>query len=200
MKKHPYVIVKTSSEEEQTEEMIILKFDDEIEDEEKIEVGDTVSFGDTVHLIVEGFTESGWIIPKSNNTVLKYVSSVNPNACSLVKKGTINKDKKIENLQAIISKNYKKIENQANEITLLIQQKEDLKSIIESNNDVTIDVVKSIQDKLNIANNTVALQIEENATLNKIATSLQRSRSSCYEEIERQKVIIEYLESKQCEN
>jgi hypothetical protein len=27
MKKRPYVIVKTSSEEEQTEEMIILKFD-----------------------------------------------------------------------------------------------------------------------------------------------------------------------------
>jgi DNA gyrase subunit A len=73
---------------------------------------------------------------------------------------------------------------------------EELKSIIESNNDVTIDVVKNIQDKLNIANNTVALQIEENSKLNTIAVSLQRSRSSCLEEIERQKGIIEYLENK----
>lgn len=56
--------------------------------------------------------------------------------------------------------------------------------------------VKSLEDRLNIANNTIALQIEENVKLNNIASSLQRSRSGCYEEIERQKVIIEYLEER----
>ena len=167
--------------------------------EEKIEVGDTVSY--TVHFIVEGFTEFGWIIPKSKDTVLKYVSSVNPNACSLVKKENINEDtlevgvsivKKIENLHTIIAKNYKKIENQANEISLLIKQKGIAIDAFERQ----VIISKDIQDKLNIANNTIALQIEENQKLNNIAASLQRSRQSCYEEIERQKVIIEYLEGK----
>ena len=58
------------------------------------------------------------------------------------------------------------------------------------------EVIYDLNNKLNMANNTVALQIEEINKLNGIASSLQRSRSSCYEEIENQKIIIRYLEDK----
>ena len=184
--------------------------------EEKIEVGDICCYSG-IEFIVEGFTESGCIKPKSNNTFLKYVSSVNPEYCTLVKKCNIDKDKKIENLQAIISKNYKKIENQSKEITLLIQQKKKLKAILVIKNKETekrildykylgdmtttsngeyLRDIERLETQLNIANNTIALQIEENSKLNTIAANLQRSRSSCLEEIEKQKVIIEYLEGK----
>ena len=122
----------------------------------------------------------------------------------------VDKDKKIENLRAVIAKNYKKIENQANEITLLIQQKEDLKATLEIANEQIekkidaferqVKLNKHIQDKLNIANNTVALQIEENSKLNAKLSHLDRVVKSLSEQIIKKDGIIEYLEGKLCEN
>ena len=49
--------------------------------------------------------------------------------------------------------------------------------------------IQALEDEVNN-------QAEELVNIHKIAVSLQRSRQSCYEEIERQKVIIGYLEGK----
>jgi hypothetical protein len=68
--------------------------------------------------------------------------------------------------------------NPPKEITLVIHQKEKLKKYIK---ELEIEVNSQAEDLVN---------------MHKVAVSLQRSRQSCYEEIERQKVIIEYLEGK----
>jgi hypothetical protein len=160
------------------EDRFVLKeFEDEIKDEEKIEVGDTVLYV-VSEFIVEDFDEDGFLIPKKPNELRDNIILINPEFCTLVKKATIDKDKKIENLQAIISKNYKKIENQANEITLLIQQKEDLKATLSLLIDEKLRIV-------NIAEN----KIEE-------LDIYKRSFNNCMKEIERQKAIIDYLEDK----
>ena len=55
---------------------------------------------------------------------------------------------------------------------------------------------KELQDKLNIANKTIALQIEEIKKLNEISVNLFRSKSACLDEINRLEVVVEYLENR----
>lgn len=86
----------------------------------------------------------------------------------------IDYNKKIENLHNKLSKYERKIKNQKNEITLLIQQKEELKSKHKYLEDYkrifksAMSEVSELQEKLNIANKTVKLQIDEISRLNKI--------------------------------
>ena len=178
MKAHPYIQLVGA------DDLFVLKFDDEIEDENK----------------------------KGNNNMKRKFGTMPTKDELKFKKIIEQKDenKKIENLQAIISKNYKKIENQTKEITLLIQQKEELKATlgiankkIEKRIDVIYNtfeelhqIIQTTQDKLNIANNTVALQIEENTKLNAKISHMDRIIESLSDEITRKDGVIAYLENK----
>ena len=96
------------------------------------------------------------------------------------------------------------------EYGMLLRERNDLKSQLiresESNKNycfhqqLEIDSLKyqnkCIQDKLNIANNTVALQIEENTKLNEKISNMDRIIKSLSDEITQKDGVIAYLENK----
>ena len=137
-------------------------------------------------------------------------------SCTLFKKGNNNMKRKFGTMPTKDELKFKKINEQKNEkiskakYGMLLRERNDLKSQLiresESNkNDfflkqLEIDSLKyqnkCIQDKLNIANNTVALQIEENTKLNEKISHMDRIIKSLSDEITQKDGVIAYLENK----